>query len=84
MPVPTETFYNIKKLNLVFAVTAILLLLSTGWLVVEDYNREWRKYQRQTVTWQLAMTTDAQSQAQVTTAQVQLFKALGGGWQAPG
>ncbi len=45
MPVPTETFNNIKRLNVVFAVTALITLASTGWMFWHDYNRPWRHMQ---------------------------------------
>lgn len=63
MPVPTETFRDQRKLHLLFAAFALLLLVATVWLVMEDYTRQWRSYQREARTWQTAMTEDAQAQA---------------------
>ena len=34
-----------QKLNVVFALTSIGLLLAFSWMVWADYNREWKKYQ---------------------------------------
>ncbi len=59
MPVPTDTFRNMKKLNLIFAGSALLLLVGTLLLVRADWNREWRHYQRAGNAWQVAMTTEA-------------------------
>ena len=56
MPVPTETLRNMRVLNAVFAVSSVLLLLSTVWLVLADYNRPWRIHQREAIRWDAAMT----------------------------
>jgi len=63
MPVPTDTLRNQQTLHYVFAVSAVLLLGSVAWLVVADYNRAWRGYQRQARLWETAMTQDALAQA---------------------
>ena len=59
MPVPTDTFRNMKTLNLLFALAAVVLLIGTVMLVLADYNRTWRQYQRAGNAWMVAMTTDA-------------------------
>ncbi|MCE9591810.1 MAG: c-type cytochrome [Planctomycetes bacterium] len=59
MPVPTETFWNIKKLNVVFAASAVILLGSFLLLIKEDQNVAWRGYQKDARVWDAAMTTDA-------------------------
>jgi len=41
-----ETYYNLKRLHLVFAVSSIALLAATVWLVWADHAREWKVYQR--------------------------------------
>jgi len=38
--------YNIDFLNVVFAASSIFLLLSTLWMVWDDYDRDWKKTQR--------------------------------------
>jgi len=38
---------DIDKLNMIFAVLAIGLLASVGWMIWDDYAREWKRYQRQ-------------------------------------
>ncbi len=60
MPVPTDTFRNIKKLNLIFATSAVLLLLSTLWMVYADHTKPWRQYQIEATAWTAAMTKEAQ------------------------
>ena len=46
MPIPTDTYWNIKKLNIVFAASAVILVLVTGWAIVQDFNQGWREPQR--------------------------------------
>ena len=64
MPVPTETLRSIRKLNMVFAGSALFLLLVTGWLIMDDYTRPWREYQRQGLVWQAAITIDQRTQVE--------------------
>lgn len=45
MPVPTETLWNMRRLNVVFGVTSVLGLLSFGWMMWHDYDRAWRHTQ---------------------------------------
>ena len=46
MPVPTETLRNIKRVNVWFAISALLILVSSAWMYWHDYNRPWRAFQR--------------------------------------
>ncbi len=39
--------HDIGRLNLIFAVSSILLLGSALWMIWADYSREWKGYQRQ-------------------------------------
>jgi cbb3-type cytochrome oxidase cytochrome c subunit len=41
-----ETFYNLKRLHLVFAVSSLALLAATLWMLAADHRREWKVYQR--------------------------------------
>src|SRR5258706_3041165 len=56
MPIPTDTFWNIKKLNRVFAVSSILLVLVTLWSVMQDYDKTWRQPQQHGAVWDARMT----------------------------
>src|SRR3954462_11325321 len=38
--------YNIDFLNVVFAASSIFLLLSTVWMVWDDFDRDWKNTQR--------------------------------------
>ena len=38
--------YNVDFLNVVFAASSIFLLLTTVWMVWDDFDREWKGTQR--------------------------------------
>lgn len=42
-----EYLRNMKPQNLLFAVSSILLLLVTIWMVMDDYSRGWKGYQKE-------------------------------------
>lgn len=44
---PQERHYNINKLNVIFAVSSVILLFAVLWLLKDDYSREWKDYQRE-------------------------------------
>jgi cytochrome c551/c552 len=58
MPIPTDTYWNIKRLNWVFAVSAIVLMAVTGWSIIQDYDKDWRTPQRNARAWESALTTE--------------------------
>src|ERR1043166_3948958 len=58
MPIPTDTFCNIKRLNRVFAVSAVLLLAVTGWAILQDYDQGWRGPQRSGKVWEAALVDE--------------------------
>ena len=58
MPIPTDTFWNIRKLNWAFAISSIALFLVTVWSVFQDYDKTWRKPQQHGRVWDAAMTTE--------------------------
>ena len=41
--------YNIDFLNVVFAASSLFLFFTTIWMVFDDFDREWKGYQRQFV-----------------------------------
>ena len=45
MPAGDQTIWDQKKLHVVFAVTSVILLISTLWLFWKDHAREWKQYQ---------------------------------------
>src|ERR1051325_6788058 len=55
MPVPTDTLWNIKRLNVIFAASAILLVAIIGWTIVQDYGAAWRQRQENGRVWEAAL-----------------------------
>jgi len=47
MPATEQTWRNLKILHVVFAITAIVLLVATVLMLAVDHNRPWKKYQRE-------------------------------------
>ena len=45
MPVPVETLWSMKKLNVIFAATALLMLATMLWMMWHDHDRKWRHMQ---------------------------------------
>jgi cytochrome c551/c552 len=58
MPIPTDTFWNIKRLNIVFALSSLALLAVTAWAIVQDYGHDWRKPQKQARVWESALVEE--------------------------
>src|SRR5436305_2653276 len=46
MPANEQTWRSPKLLHLVFAVTSVLMLIATVWMMADDHNRPWKEYQR--------------------------------------
>ncbi len=46
MPSPDATFYNLKRLHVVFALAALAMLAVTVWMIAADHFRDWKQYQR--------------------------------------
>lgn len=42
-----ERARDIKKVNIIFAVSSIFLLVITVWMILDDYTREWKSIQRE-------------------------------------
>ncbi|MBC8105375.1 MAG: hypothetical protein H7Z14_02200, partial [Anaerolineae bacterium] len=83
MPIPTDTYWNIRRLNWVFAVSAIVLFAVTGWSILQDHTKTWRVNQQQGRVWEAALTdqrleiekTDKQREAQLAEIQKQIDAA---------
>ena len=85
MPVPTDTLWNIKRLNKVFAASSIILLGVIGWTILQDYDKGWREPQRQGKVWEAALvdekitrelTPEVQKQANEIDAQIHELLAV--------
>lgn len=46
MAATDQTYRNLKALDIVFAVSCVLMLISIVWMFAQDYNREFKKIQR--------------------------------------
>lgn len=55
MPVPVETFRNIKKVNVVFAASSVLTVVVMLWMLKHDFERPWREIQNDYFDLQSAM-----------------------------
>lgn len=56
MPITTDTFWNIKRLNRWFALSAVALTAVVVWTVLQDWDRSWREPQRAARVWEAALT----------------------------
>ncbi len=46
MPATESNFRDVKKVHVVFAVSSVVMLLTTLWMMAADQDREWTGYQR--------------------------------------
>ena len=51
-----QTYRNQRALDIVFAVSCVLMLASIIWMFVQDYNREYKHVQRRFRDVELALT----------------------------
>jgi len=58
MPIPTDTYWNIKRLNILFAVSAVIMMLTLAWATVQDFFQNWREPQRHGKVWQAALVDE--------------------------
>ena len=58
MPVPTDTFWNISRLNKIFALSAVILLGVMGWATIQDFDKQWRAPQKSGKAWEAALVSE--------------------------
>ncbi len=63
-PKPPESHYDPHKLGFYFAIVAVLLLMSVGGLLMKDYSREWKDYQKDFRTLEIEKTRVKYDKAQ--------------------
>lgn len=63
MPATEQTKYNNKLMHVIFGVSAVVMMVSTLWMMAKDHNREWKR-------WQL---TDRKKEAKVLQARRDLL-----------
>ena len=51
-----ERHYNISKLNILFAISSLVLLGALVWMVADDYSRPWKGYQKDFRTLEIEKT----------------------------
>ena len=64
--------YNVDFLNVVFAASSLFLFFTTIWMVFDDFDREWKGYQRQFVLLEGYVTSLSLQAAQAGIDQEQL------------
>lgn len=65
-----ERYYNIFRLNRLFAVSSVVFLLLLVWTFADDYSRPWKRYQRQFRELEISRTAGAlQEEVQRLSAQ---------------
>ena len=63
MPIPTDTYRNIRVLNWVFAGSALLMTGVMLLSVLQDYHKSWRAPQMNARVWEAALVDDKLRQA---------------------
>jgi len=66
--------YNIDFLNVVFAAAGIFLFFTTIWMVWDDYDREWKGYQRQFVLLETEVTQAGLAEAESDLDEAQVLQ----------
>ena len=87
MPIPTDTLWNIRRLNLVFALSSLALVAVCGWAIKQDYEKSWRPFQQNGRVWEDALAEgliEVKDRGQVSEAEIVLTekgRAIAGGGQ---
>src|SRR5688500_190305 len=58
MPIPIDTYRSVKRLNWIFARSAVLLLAIAGRSIIQDFEKDWRKPQQAGKVWQAALVEE--------------------------
>ncbi|MFP6588735.1 MAG: hypothetical protein VB814_13880 [Pirellulaceae bacterium] len=77
MPAGDQTIWDQKKLHVVFAITSVILLISTLWLFWKDHAREWKQYQAEARVIDIQITEWRQLETQTDGVVAALAKAQG-------
>jgi len=84
MPATEQTWRDQKLLHVVFAVTGLLMLLSTVWMFAADHRREWKQHQRtirgvegRSTQWRLAQEQASANWAEHERISGELLQAKG-------
>jgi cytochrome c2 len=74
MPIPTDTYRNIRVLNWLFAGSALLLTGVMLLSVLQDYHKSWRKPQENARVWEAALVDDKLRQVNTPERRAQVQK----------
>ena len=80
MPATEQTWWNLKLLHVVFAATAVALLVATVFVLTGDHNRPWKQYAREfreLETWNAQARIDEQDSKSYEARRDELEVALG-------
>ena len=77
MPAGDQTIWDQKKLHVVFAVTSVILLISTFWLFWKDHAREWKQYQAEARVIDIQITEWRQLETQTDSVVAAIAKTQG-------
>ena len=80
MPATEQTWRNLKLLHVVFAATAVALLVATVFVLTGDHNRPWKQYAREfreLETWNAQARIDEQDSKSYEARRDELEAALG-------
>ncbi len=86
MPANEQTWRDLKLLHVVFAVSAIGLLMATVWMLVADHDRPWKQYARgfrELETWSAQAQIEQQDLADYRAQGEKLEAALAESRRAP-
>ena len=80
MPATEQTWWNLRLLHVVFAATAVALLVATVFVLTGDHNRPWKQYAREfreLETWNAQARIDEQDSKSYEARRDELEAALG-------
>ena len=86
MPATEQTWYDLKALHVMFAVTAVALLGATVWMLAADHDRPWKQYARgyrDLETWSAQARIKQQDLADYRQRGVELEESLAESRRAP-
>ena len=56
MPATEQTWRDQKQMHVIFAISSVIMLVATVWMLAVDHARSWKPYQQQIRSIELAMT----------------------------
>ena len=85
MPATEQTWYDQKKLHMVFGFSALAMLIATVWMFAADHAREWKGFQRdfrsaelRLTDWKKTEERSVEQQARAAELEQELFNSKAG------